>query len=297
MSSEPINISMLKKKELNLLDSGKFTIIVKGKEYHCNIFGINSSEVIREFRDKNPELLQYEYNFDDPDHNFQLICDYFNFKKINITAQNMNSLRIISENLKINSRISDINNFVNSYEEIVQKTEPIKEIFNLLFHINENTIESTRDTILNSIWTQSEEKIKELASFIFQVVRSSYILQPYLVDLIISLDSISNDQNHLNHLKDFILKKIYSFFFTNQFYCCFIYQFIKKGLIQLESVTTVIFQLDPMLKLKDENVKYDTSSFANFEFSHHRNVVIWFLPEIASFVEQNKQTLSKETFK
>lgn len=77
----PSNFSTLNNQYINLLDQEIFTIIVGTKNYTCNKYGINSSEVLRDYREKNPNAKFYVYNFGGPHDNFQLICDFFQFSK------------------------------------------------------------------------------------------------------------------------------------------------------------------------------------------------------------------------
>ena len=211
----------------------------------------------------------------------------------------MNSLRTIAENLKINSVLTDVTNYINSYEYIVQKTDPIKEVFYLLYHIKEISVDSVKNSILNSIWVKSEDSIKELASFILQVVRSSYSLQTYLIDLIISLDEIPNQTDHLKSLKPFIINHIFTTFFTNQFYCCFAYKLCKKEIISIQNIIKVIIYLDNFFfQSQNQQNQLDILNdndlrqykFAKFEISHHENIIIWFLPELFEFNDQYEIT-------
>lgn len=54
------NVSMLTGQYLDLLDQDTFEITVKDKKYQCNIYGVRSSDVIRELLDNNPNLRRYE---------------------------------------------------------------------------------------------------------------------------------------------------------------------------------------------------------------------------------------------
>ena len=236
-NSQAINTNNISK-----TTNDEFIIIVKDRKYICNKYAVNLSEIIREFRQKNPNVK--EYNYEGPAENFEIICSYFNFKPITISKKNLEPLRVISENLKINSLLSKINSFISSYEEKAQKMNPIKELFNCLYHIKELTVESVKNSIVNSIFSHQEGNVIELASFIMHVVRSSFALQPFLVDLIIALDESSDETNDLNFLKPYISKRILDIFYASKFYCCFAYQLSKRGVIPIQDIIKKIISID-----------------------------------------------------
>lgn len=216
---------------------------------------------------------------------FQLICDFFNFKKIHITTQNMISLKNIAENLQINSVIREVNKYIDSYEEIVQKINPIEELFELLYKIDQLTVNSVKNSILNSIWVHSEENIKEFVAFLLQVIRSGCILQPYLAELIIPLDESSNEMNDLNLLKPFIVKQLLFNFYKNQFYCCFVYWLSKSGIISIDKIISQIISCDQFIN--QNSSKYSYLHSEKCDPSYHKNVVIWFYAELRDNDKKN----------
>lgn len=97
--SMPITSSQLNNdSNISKTTNNDFIIIVKDHKYACNKYAVNSSEVIREFRQNNPNVKEYKYNYEGPADDFEIICSYLNFKPINISKKNLESLRIISEN-------------------------------------------------------------------------------------------------------------------------------------------------------------------------------------------------------
>ena len=54
--------------------------------------------------------------------------------------------------------------------------ESIEEIFDLLYNLNEITIESVKDKILQSTWITSEGNVEELAAISLQVINNNYLL-------------------------------------------------------------------------------------------------------------------------
>ncbi|KAK8843709.1 hypothetical protein M9Y10_024774 [Tritrichomonas musculus] len=253
--SMPITASQLNNdSNIRKTTNNDFIIIVKDHKYACNKYAVNSSEVIREFRQNNPNVKEYKYNYEGPADDFEIICSYLNFKPINISKKNLESLRIISENLKINSLLTKINDFIRLYEEKTQKLNPIKEVFNWLYHIKELTVESVKNSVVNSIFSHHEGNVVELSSFIMQVVRSSFTLQPFLVDLIIALDESSDETNDLSFLKPFISKRILDIFYTSKFYCCFAYQLSKKGVIPIQDIIKKIISIDEYVRKGNSTV-------------------------------------------
>ena len=306
------------KKEDAPLKEDCFTINVGDKKYRCNKFAVNMSEVIREYRIKNPTSEEYDYNFDGSDDCFQTICDFFNFRNINITIQNMNSLRTISENLKIESILTKINNYLSQYEEKVQKIENIEEVFNLLYHIKELTVDSVKNSIINSQWSHSKDNVIELSSFILQVVRSNYNLHSYLIDLLIELDKSSDQNNELNQLIPFISNHILNFFYQSQFYCHFAYKLTQRKILPMEKIIKKIIQIDYYFNEEQNNNNNEKKTWGGsnqsknigqqnnnnskkFLSDHHNNIVNWFLPELMAnklvFRENALNCLSKKSVK
>ena len=101
---------------LDLMDQPPFIIKVNHKQYKCNSMGVNSSKVIQEFRLKNPNSNQYEYHIDNQNDEFQIICDLFNLKKVQITTKNINSLLRICDELQIEVFLDKITKFSDLYE-------------------------------------------------------------------------------------------------------------------------------------------------------------------------------------
>lgn len=260
-------IEMNRKECLN--DStNNFTFISKNKKYQCNVNGAISSNIIKELRDKDPNIYYYEYDFDDQNNEFQLICDYFNFKELTITIKNMNSLNQIANDLQITNISDSINDFISFYDDIFHKSDVISEIFDQLYHIDELSIEAVKDYIIKSIWIQSYDNILELAAFILQVARTSYNLQFYLIELLILLNNSSDETNHLNQLLPFIIKQIMSSFFKSPYLCSFAYKMIKKEIISIDRMIDETYFL-----------------YNNLKKEYLNNIILWFFPELLEIEE------------
>ncbi|KAK8837461.1 hypothetical protein M9Y10_036458 [Tritrichomonas musculus] len=192
-----------------------FTIVTNRKEYKCNMFGIYASNVISQILEKDPTTNKYLYDFDDEFDEFQLICDLFNFKKVDITNDNMDVLKEMAESLQITYIIKQIDSFINNYQNYTQKIDEqqtiidsIDNLFDLLYNIRNYSIQKVKNSIVNSQWCQSEENVQELAAFILQVVKPNSFLHKEMVELLIQLNEEANDTNKLNILLPFIVNKL-----------------------------------------------------------------------------------------
>lgn len=64
-------------------------------------------------------------------------------------------------------------------------------------YINELTVQTVAISIISSNLVKTEEDVQELVAYILQVVLTSFQLQPFLIELIISLDQLADDSNYL----------------------------------------------------------------------------------------------------
>ena len=266
-----------------------FTIITNKNKYKCNKFSIYLSDLIREKLEKEPLLKQYEYDFDDENKEFQKICDLFNFNPIEITKNNMDSLKEIAEDFQINCIIDEINKYINNSEKVAQSIDDqqtiidsIDELFDWIYNIRDLTVNSVKSHILNSFWIETDENVQELVAFILEAVKTDILLHPYLADLLLELDEEASENNSLDILIPFIVDKLMDFLKqvqnSNYSYSSinyvqkspsiypFIYRLYKKGIIQKEQ----LFE-----KLKKYNFNDD-------------NINAWFLPIL---VEMDKKII------
>lgn len=100
-----------------------FTIITNKKEYSCNMYGVYSSKVIRKIIEKDPTANKYVYDYDDEFNEFQAMCDIFNFQQVDITKNNMNSLKYIINDLQIDYFTDFINKVIEDYQNFSQTVE------------------------------------------------------------------------------------------------------------------------------------------------------------------------------
>lgn len=169
-----------------------FKIITHKKEYNCNYYGIFFSKIIRDFIAKEPTANSFVFDYEDENGYFQLICDYFNFDMIFPNIHNINSLREMAEALQIDSILINTENYISDYENIIKRIEEqqkeidtVDQIFNLLYHINEITINKVKLSIIQSNWIKTIDNVKELAAFILQVIRSDILLHQNIAELLI----------------------------------------------------------------------------------------------------------------
>ena len=134
-----------------------FIISTKKDEYCCNIFGICSSKVIFDFITNNPDINQFIYDYDDEFKEFQQICNFFNFEQISITSNNLSFLKKIAEDLQIDYILEKTDAIIQYQEKLDQKidknqitADKIKDLFNLLYKINELSVVTVKYSIYNS---------------------------------------------------------------------------------------------------------------------------------------------------
>ena len=267
-----------------------FTIIVKDRRYVCKKQAVTSSEVINDFIKNNPTEKQYTFEFDGQIDKFDMICDYFNFTPIHFTKKDIDTIRPIAEILKITPILVKINNYTDSLDETVNQTSPVEEVFTMLYQIESLTVDHVKNSIIKSIWCQSEERVKEFASFLLQVVRSGYKLQPYLIELLISLDESSNGKNKLNVLKPFIIKQMMNYFHVNSFYTSFTYKLVQKGIISIEKVMQKVLVLQQGNVVDTRANKKEGFNSSKTEIKNREQIkqndpkcfciYAWFLPEL-----------------
>ena len=170
-------------------DSRTFTIRTNKKEYKCSVFGVYSSAVLHQLLLEDPNKDLYFYDYEDEFDRFQPICDLFNFEKVILTRDNMESIRDIAEDLQIDIILNDVENFINASEKVSKKLDEYQEIvdsvedlFNLLYSIKEKGIEIVKNSIIDSKWSQTDDNIKELAACIIQVAKTDNLLHQYIIE-------------------------------------------------------------------------------------------------------------------
>ncbi|KAK8892562.1 hypothetical protein M9Y10_029795 [Tritrichomonas musculus] len=213
-------ISYLQREELQT-----FTITTKRKEYKCNMFGIYASQIISEIHEKDSTTNNYFYDFEDEFNEFQLICDLMNFKQVDITNDNMDILKEMSESLQITYIMKQVDDFINNYESFTQKIDEqqtiidsIDNLFDLLYNINNYGIQKVKFSIVQSQWSQTEENVQELAAFILQVIKTNSFLHKEIVELLIQLNEEANEEaNKLKILLPFIVDKLMTQYMRNPF--------------------------------------------------------------------------------
>ena len=170
---------------------------------------------------------------------------------------------------------------LDSYETMVQLTNSNDEIFELLYHINELTVQTVATSIISSNWVKTEEGVQELVAYILQVVRTSFLLQPFLIELIISLDQLADDSNYLKILIPFISNKIVYSFYKCPGYCSFALKMSSKGLVSINEVVNRICLIDSEFMASMQRSQLNDQTFGCFnQKSDHSRVVSWFFPEL-----------------
>ena len=260
-----------------------FKIITKTNSYKCTSYGALSSLIIRQLLLKDPNLDQFIYDFDDEFNEFQSICKLFNFEEVKLTSNNLKSIQKISKDLKIESILGIIDDYIKEMEnkeniinEQSSTIQSINDLFDLLYKIKEYSIKYVKNKIIESFWIETKENIQELAAFILQVIKIDFSLHPSILELLIELDKESNESNHLNILLPFICKKLFESFGNKLSECSFIYKLYQKGIISksyLMNELRIMFQI----KHKHNNCTYILISHIKDLMN---NIYVWFLPEI-----------------
>ena len=189
-----------------------FTISTHQKEYKCRLYAVYSSLIIRDHLLSNPEIRRFEYDFDDEFDEFELICKLLNFDTISITRNNIDSIKKIAEDLQIECLLEQINNFIDNSDKVndifndQQETIDIVDtILSNLHRIKEISIETVKDSILESTFVKTEDEVRELVAFLMQVIKTDPILHHEIFELIIQLDKESKEFIHLKLLIHIII--------------------------------------------------------------------------------------------
>lgn len=277
--------------------SKSFYIVTKKKRYSCTSFGILSSKVIRDIISENPSENIYQYDIEDEFNEFQDICDLFNFKDVTITPNNMDILKEVFEDLQIDFLSQKINDYIESYEKVSSTIddeqsliEPIDQLFDLLYKINEKNISTTVDSILKSNWVRTKSSVLEFAAFFLQVVKTDFLLQDSLLEMLIQLDSKSSESNELNVLLPCVVKKLMDSFGDDKHNCSFIYKLRKKGIVSEEEVMKNV-KKNFMITVKPDNNNNNNRFGFGLNNGYRSNTNIkkinmnvceWFLPEVSA---------------
>ena len=243
-----------------------FIIKTKKKEYQCNNFGILSSKVICDFLSKNPAANIFIFDFDDECNEFQSICNVFNLQKVDITVNNVNSIKEIAESLQITSILSTVTNFISEQDtlsQIIDNNQELIDSIDLLFdhlcNIKEKTVETVKEFILKTFWSQTEDNVRELAAFVLQVIQSDLVLHQKVADLLYQLNQEANETNKLDILVPFIVSKLMSSFAETVANCSFVYNLYKLEMIQKEEIAD---QLKTVFQTANKNkIKYSLNWF------------------------------------
>ncbi|KAK8841740.1 hypothetical protein M9Y10_026687 [Tritrichomonas musculus] len=272
ISEKDLNQYLLKSKK-------KFVITTKKRHYKCNLYGVLTSEVIREFFLKNPKNLIYEFDFSDEYDEFQMISDIFNFEPVKITQENSDILYNLAEELRITAILENIQRIIESNEKVNQIIDEqqeivdlIEQLFEWLYNIKTLTVEKVKKLILESKWVTTDDNVKELTAFFIQVINSDLQLHHQLADLVIELNKeADNNSNKLSIFVPFLVKKLMISFSSNICKCSFIYNLQKRGLIEKEEIIG---------KISESIEYYENNRVCYLKDSKIDNLLIWFLPEI-----------------
>lgn len=249
----------------------------KSTVYMCNIFGIRSSSLIRDFLAKNPESDCFLYDFEDGENEFQYICRFFNFQTTILTKENVDVIKEIAKDLGIDCIFNEIDDFIGQIENVSQSIDDqqsivdrIDALFDVFFHIKEKGVDYIENYIKSLKWLENEDYVYELAAIILQVVQTDISLDDYLIDLLIKLDEDKSENNQFKTLFSFVKERTMILFNQKiQLIFPFVYKLYKKELLPKDKVEKILANSD-----------VDDSFF-----------VSWFLPEL---YELNQKLRSKK---
>ena len=255
-----------------------FTISTKNNEYKCSIFGVLSSKVICEYMNKNPTKNDYFYEIDDEFNEFQKICDLFNFKKVQITPDDMNCLRNISEELRIECIYDKIDKYTETYDNFSNRiddeqslVEQNEQLFEYLSEVKEKGVSSVSKYILESTFVKSEDEVREIAGIVLQIVKNNFLLHREMSELVFQLEQESNEKNQFHIFAPFIVNKLLDNFGTDKHDISFIYNLYRRGMISREEIID---------SLKKYNNKNSNSIY------YCENIIYWFFPEIIQISDE-----------
>ncbi|KAK8883824.1 hypothetical protein M9Y10_042923 [Tritrichomonas musculus] len=254
----------------------RFVIETKKRKYRCNIYGVLSSSVIRniisksDVEEEDEEERYYFYDIEDPNEEFMIIVNIFNFQDVKLTEENFDVLKKFASELEIECLLDILDKFNNKdeYRETTideQETiiEKIDGIFDPLFHIKENTIDSTFSEVIGTKFSKSEEYVNELASIIVTIAQTKADLQDSLIDLMVKLNEEGPD--NMKSLLHFVVSKS-MFLFTKRMDSAeadliypFVYRMYKRNLIPKDQI---------IFKINESHNKL------------HNFCISWFLPEV-----------------
>ena len=199
-----------------------FKIKTNKKEYVCNIFSVYTSNVIHQILEKDPSTREFVYDFEDKNDEFQLICDFLNYKQFDLKNINIDSIKSIAEDLQINCILKAIDNYfdhcnhfqcqIQKHKEIIDK---IDQLFDLLCNVKKYGVDKVKQQIVLSKWSKKERQVEELGAFIVQVIKGSFSLQREIAELVVGLNEESDDGNELKILLPFIVERLMTLYWPH----------------------------------------------------------------------------------
>lgn len=274
-----------------------YKIKTNQNEYMCDTCGISSSKKILEYIKLHPTSNEFYFDFDEQNNELAPIISFFNWDKLQVTANTMNSILDISEQLQITTLIDQVKHFIKDINESISLSiehqhliDPYDILFEKLFNIKELGTKKVADFIMESKWLDTKSDIREFAACLIQVSKKSLSYRS-LAELVQILSSRHIDNNNLSSLVPFLVHHLFSFFIydyhlpSEQFVnnsIGFLYQMSQFNLIPIDTIIKKI--LFTFTKIKQNRF-------------HHRkyillNLILWFLPEINDDKRFSKEIVS-----
>lgn len=120
--------------DLMLKQPQNFSISTRNNTYKCNKITATVSEIIMNLIQKDDSIDSYFYDFSDENDEFQIICDFLNFKPIQISPHNFDLLTKFATDFKFEIMITilqKIRNINSRYDAVMNKyQDEIDELMN-----------------------------------------------------------------------------------------------------------------------------------------------------------------------
>ncbi|KAK8837430.1 hypothetical protein M9Y10_036425 [Tritrichomonas musculus] len=268
-----------------------FTIKTNQNEYKCNRISILCSNAIQSFLKSNPNAKKFDFNFNEKNHEFQLMANFFNGCNITFNKQNKDLLLSISEQLDIKPLVESINAFTQKVNENVSKSiecqkifEPCKKLFESLFNIKQLGLENVMDYIMKSDWLKSKLEAQEFVACFLHVIKNSFRDHSILADLIKKLSEQSNLKQEITFLIHFLINKLFLYFHQLNEFASFLYHLYRNDLVSIDLIIKKIF-IKINIGKRNKSMNYNSNRAIDFS-------IIWFLPEL---FERNKQIVLCDT--
>lgn len=192
-----------------------FEIRTQKNIYKCSIITALCSDVIYSKYQLDPTIRSFFYDFEDNDGSFKVVSDFLNGSIYELNSDNIDLSIKFATDLQIKPLLSELEKSISAYKLRVSNLKSYSDIMNnvcflqnTLLSVTDENVDSSYESILNSIWCNDTSMVKELSSNIFLISTMSFKnLRPLskVFKKLVSSDSISKKPS-LSHLIHYFLK-------------------------------------------------------------------------------------------